>query len=107
MIERDPAFPALKHFFAAYFHQDWECDAADSHEVVADYLTSEHPAPEQLRILVAGIDRLRESYSEAELPAVLSEPLGSYYNVIAPETFNSWLAAIAAQLQRAATDASQ
>ena len=43
----------LRGFFGAYFHQDWELDAANTQEVVAQYV--EVSTPEERRVLSQAI----------------------------------------------------
>ena len=43
----------LRGFLGAYFHQDWELDAANTQEVVAQYV--EVSTPEERRVLSQAI----------------------------------------------------
>lgn len=90
----------LKQFFGAYFHEDWSLDANDSQEVVEQYLAENKVSPEQAAKLAAKIDQIIATHPESELKRALFDAWHSYYVAIAPETYASWLAAIAARFRR-------
>jgi CdiI immunity protein len=94
VTNRSDVVTILERFFGTYFHRGWENDTANTYEAVDDFLTCERPSRNELHTLAAAIDQLVASYSEAELPTVLSR-LGSHYTVTPPETYKSWLAEIA------------
>jgi len=68
----------LSNFFGCYFHEDWTDDAANTEDVVAEYMRT--TAPGALHELSAAILELSRRFgSDAELEEYLDSTLGSYY----------------------------
>jgi hypothetical protein len=89
----------LKDFFAAYFHQDWDCDADTPRQVVDDYLRVGWPK-KHLDTLSMAIRRYADSHAnDAELEEKLLSELGCYYLPSADGiSAREWLQMIADQL---------
>ena len=69
----------LSNFIAVRFHQDWDLDAADADEVVAQFF-ADRPDPLYLRALAAQIRRFINEYGDdAGIEAALEETLWCSY----------------------------
>ncbi len=88
----------LRQFLGAYFHQDWDLEAADWQGVVDNYVNDD-PVAGPLRTLAQEIDNLRTTRVETDLSQFLVRSVGVYY---APEplTYNEWLRQIANRLRQ-------
>jgi hypothetical protein len=69
---------SLRHFFSAYFHEDWQCDADSTEAVVAEY--ARDATRDDIRLLSeALLDYSKEFVSDKELEGKLFTELGCYY----------------------------
>jgi hypothetical protein len=83
-------YPKLSHFFGAYFHEDWNLDAASDLEVVRRF---------KRETAAAGLERVRRELSaflaepldEVALDDVLVRSLGCYYDPTPAMTNRDWL----------------
>lgn len=94
--------PSLYTFLAAYFHQDWDLEAADWQGVVDNYIKAD-PASEPLRELSSEIDKLRTARSENDLRTFLLGTVGVSY-LPDPLPFTQWLGDIANHLRLRASE---
>ena len=87
----------LRGFFGAYFHQDWELDAANTQEVVAQYV--EVSTPEERRVLSQAILEYCNRFTDdRELEEALYRELYCEYPPSADGlTAKGWLESVAAQ----------
>lgn len=82
----------LRHFFAAYFHQDWIEEAATGEQVIAMY-GADSSNLEVIDTLIEGIGVfIADHPEEADLANALFRQMGCYYlpNVIGMTT-REWL----------------
>lgn len=68
----------LRLFFSGYFHEDWEMDAHEPDEAIAQFLRSE-PGPDEIAQIVAQIDRYLGEKDDTAIERGLLEELGCYY----------------------------
>lgn len=87
---------ALKNFFGAYFHQDWDI-AADDWQGVVDVYVDEDPDATQLRALADEIDDLRDSRAEPDLSDFVVHTAGCEYWP-GPTSYRDWLGEVAHRL---------
>ncbi|MCL6539151.1 MAG: hypothetical protein K6T87_00940 [Roseiflexus sp.] len=82
----------LSNFIAVRFHQDWDLDAADADEVVAQFF-ADRPDPLYLRALAAQIRRFINEYGDdAGIEAALEETLWCSYEPSADgRSARAWL----------------
>jgi hypothetical protein len=87
----------LFHFFAGYFHQDWELDDPSWQDVVNRFVSDDgEEAAEQVREAVNRL--LGEVESDVQLTKVLAD-LGCYYWAGSPAEMRVWLENLNAALQ--------
>ncbi|QEE27995.1 hypothetical protein FTW19_08300 [Terriglobus albidus] len=68
----------LRNFFAAYFHEDWRCNADTTEAVVDDYARG--GTPEELRLVANAIRSYAARFSnDRDLEKGLDKDLGCYY----------------------------
>jgi len=89
---------ALKNFFGAYFHQDWDI-AADDWQGVVDVYVDDDPDATQLRALADEIDDLRDSRPEPDLGQFLVHTAGCDYWP-SPTSYGDWLGEVAHRLRQ-------
>ena len=87
----------LRHFFGAYFHQDWNLEAEDKTQVVQYYLQLEEVSPEDAARLRADMIAYVENEPDDDvLEEKLCTDLGCYYNTHADGlTAREWMLGIA------------
>jgi hypothetical protein len=83
-------FPALRHFFGAYFHQDWPEEFQAWSDAVDHFIADEsadvvNATKLELQCLID------ESLSETELERRLFSLLCNYYAPAEGQTFSRWL----------------
>ena len=87
-LEESDEFEKLRHFFGAYFHQDWDLDADDEDGVIRAYVGHAH-LPEHVVELLHEIDKLLAfDLSDYDLREALGL-LGSDYDPSGAT--NAWL----------------
>lgn len=87
----------LFHFFAGYFHQDWNLDDPSWQDVVNRFVRDDgEEAAGYVREAVN--KRLDEAESDVQLAKVL-EDLGCYYRAGSPSEARVWLENLNAKLQ--------
>jgi hypothetical protein len=88
----------LKDFFAAYFHEDWPCEAENDEAVVRLYMRTS--TPDNNRTLASAILDYTKIYSDdITLKQMLYKELGCYYNpVVDGLSTKDWLHRIATLL---------
>lgn len=90
----------LKSFLAGYFHEDWELDASEPDEVIAQFLNG-GPDPSHIRRIVDQIHHYLDFAGEdASIEQGLLKEFGCYYlpsadGLSAPD----WLRHVAAKLE--------
>ena len=88
-------FQKLRHFFGAYFHQDWDLDADDEDDVIRAYVGHAR-LPEDVVELLHEIDRLLAfGLSDHDLLEALGVLGSDYYPSGAT---NAWLRALRAKV---------
>ncbi|MGE2835423.1 contact-dependent growth inhibition system immunity protein [Mycobacterium sp. SMC-4] len=87
----------LYQFLAAYFHEDWDIEAADWAGLVDGYV-DDFPVVESLRGLADEIDDVREARTEPDLEEFLVRTVGVAYGP-EPLTYKEWLGQIARRLR--------
>jgi hypothetical protein len=89
----------LRHFFGAYFHQDWDLDASSAEGVFALYV--QDSTTEHRRRVIDQLARLaRDTHDDAALDEKLFE-LGCYYSPTAEgKTSRQWMQDVMAILRR-------
>ncbi|OBG12685.1 hypothetical protein A5765_14285 [Mycolicibacterium celeriflavum] len=90
----------LYQFLAAFFHQDWDLEAADWQGIVDNYINAD-PVAGPLRALAQDIDDLRQAHSETDLEQFLVYTVGMYYSP-APLPYKEWLGRVADRLRERA-----
>lgn len=87
----------LFHFFAAYFHQDWNLDAPNWQGVVNCFVRDE--GSERARHVRDEVNKLLNKVeSDVQLAQVLGE-LGCYYWAGSPSQMRDWLETVSTKLQ--------
>jgi hypothetical protein len=89
---------ALKTFFGAYFHQDWDI-AADDWQGVVDVYVDQDPDAGQLRALADEIDDLCASRPEPDLSHFVAHTAGCDYWP-GPTSYRDWLGEVAHRLRQ-------
>jgi hypothetical protein len=94
------ALPALDQLMGAYFHQDWEDEAADEWAVLDLFVAGE---PDTAELLPGEINHvLTQLQSEAELKHLVIEELGgSFLADWDGGTYRGWLTQIADRVRQA------
>lgn len=88
----------LKHFFSAYFHEDWDIEAENPKDIVAMYAAdvTEDQRCAVGKAILRYIDHVED---DTELKEKLFSELGCYYTLGADGlTARDWLKIVAAQL---------
>ncbi|MGE2734732.1 contact-dependent growth inhibition system immunity protein [Mycolicibacterium vaccae] len=93
----------LSHFFRAYFHEDWDLEAADWEGLVDGYVRDEQPNSDLLRQLAKEIDDLDEPRSDAEMKGFVMHTLGAKYCPLPEMSYEEWLRQVAVRLRQHAT----
>lgn len=93
----------LDQFFGAYFHQDWDLEAADWQGIVDNYANAD-PVAEPLRMLAQAIDDMRAARSEPDLSQFLLRRVGVCHDFRPEATFKERLGHIAARLRKHANE---
>lgn len=93
----------LDQFFGAYFHQDWDLEAADWQGIVDNYANAD-PVAEPLRMLAQEIDDMRAARSEPDLSQFLLRRISVCYDPRPEATFREWPGQIAARLRKHANE---
>ncbi|PRC43407.1 hypothetical protein C6A85_000000105500 [Mycobacterium sp. ITM-2017-0098] len=92
--------PALRHFFGAYFHEDWVLEAADWQGVVDSYVQDEQPTVDLLRSLTREIDDLNAGTTETDVEGLVTRTLGANYYPLPEYSYREWLNQVAARLRQ-------
>jgi len=92
--------PPLRHFFGAYFHEDWVLEAADWQGVVDSYVQDEQPSADLLRSLTHEIDDLSAERAEPDMKRLVTRTLGANYYPLPEFTYTEWLGQVAARLRQ-------
>ncbi|MGQ9348146.1 MULTISPECIES: contact-dependent growth inhibition system immunity protein [Mycolicibacterium] len=69
----------LRHFFGAYFYEDWGLEAADWQRVVDSCVQDEEPSVDLLRSLIHEIDDVSARSAEPDLRRLVTRALGANY----------------------------
>jgi len=90
----------LKDFFAGYFHEDWNCDAENTTQVVQNWLRDFSFSPARAAEMRAAIIAYVENEPDDEvLEKKLFTELGAYYLPSADGlTARAWLLSVADML---------
>lgn len=89
-----------RHFFGAYFHEDWVLEAADWQGVVDSYVQDEQPSTELLRTLSQEIDDLAGECTEPDAERLVTRTMGANYYPLPEITYKVWLGQVAARLRQ-------
>ncbi|MFI5509116.1 contact-dependent growth inhibition system immunity protein [Mycobacterium sp. NPDC051804] len=89
----------LRHFFGAYFHEDWVLEADDWLGVVDSFVQDEEPSSELLRTLSQEIDDLAGECSEPDAERLVTRTMGANYYPMPELTYKEWLGQVAARLR--------
>lgn len=93
----------LRHFFGAYFHEDWVLEVADWQGVVDSYVQDEEPSVDLLRSLIHEIDEVSARCAEPDMRRFVTRTLGANYYPLPEFTYTEWLGQIAARLRKHAS----
>ncbi|WP_099041827.1 contact-dependent growth inhibition system immunity protein [Mycobacterium neglectum] len=93
----------LRHFFGAYFHEDWVLEAADWQEVVDSYVQDEQPSTELLRTLSQEIDDMAGECTEPDAERLVTRTMGANYYPVPEFTYKAWLGQVAERLRQHST----
>lgn len=90
----------LRHFFAAYFHQDWRREAETPEQVISMYAADVND-PGTIDTLVEGIGAfIADHPDEDDLANALFREMGCYYSPKAlGQSTREWLLHVAATLE--------
>lgn len=95
--------PPLRHFFGAYFHEDWVLEAATWQGVVDSYVQDEEPSADLLRSLSQEIDEVSAKCAEPDMRRLVTRTLGANYHPLPEFTYAQWLGQVAARLRQHAS----
>ncbi|KUI33577.1 hypothetical protein AU197_19785 [Mycobacterium sp. IS-1590] len=94
-----PVSRPLRYFLGAYFHEDWDLEAADWQGVVDNYVQDEQPSPELLRALIQEINDLIGECAETDAEHLVTRTLGTSYYPLPEYTYKEWLGQVAQRLR--------
>ena len=94
-----PVSRPLRHFFGAYFHEDWVLEVDDWQRVVDSFVQDEQPSPELLRALTQEINDLIAECTELDVEQLVTRTMGANYCPLPEFTYKEWLAQVAARLR--------
>lgn len=81
----------LRSFLGGYFHEDWEMDASEPDEVIAQFLRS-RPSRDEIDRIIAQIGRYLGEKNDAVIERGLFEELDCYYLPTADDmSARNWL----------------